>query len=672
MQSHIKQLSFAGALITLGIIFGDIGTSPLYVFQTLLVEGGKVNEALVLGSISCIFWTLTLQTTFKYIFITLQADNHGEGGIFSLYALVRRYGKWLAIPAIIGAGTLLADGIITPPISVTSAIEGLSNVPALAASFVPGSKLILGIVIGIMLLLFFFQQFGTKVVGSAFGPVMLLWFIMIGTLGMLQIIHSPTIFKALNPYYGFELLTEHPKGFWLLGAVFLCTTGAEALYSDLGHCGRKNIQVSWIFVKITLILSYLGQGAWVLAQPASTKFAGINPFYAIVPDPHLFMIPCVALATMATIIASQALISGSFTLISEAVSMNFWPRITIKYPSNIRGQIYIPSINWILCFGCIAVSLYFQTSEAMTAAYGFSITVAMLMTTVLMYYFMRYVKHWPIWLVTIILCLFLTVEFSFFVANAVKLLKRLFFLVFEFGLIFTMYIWFKARKINNRFLNFIDLKDQIPLLNALSADKSVSKYSTHLIYLTKANNAKQIEEKIMYSIISRKPKRADTYWFIHIETTNEPYTMEYSVDQLEPGKIIRVEFRLGFRIQPRVNVLFRKVVEDMVTRKEVDITSHYESLNKFKINADFRFVIMEKFLSYNNLFSVKEGFILNSYFAIKKLAQSEAKAFGLDTSETYVEKIPLVVKPVGNIILKRIAGTLEPHYVNQGVNVLDK
>ena len=654
MQSHIKQLSFAGALITLGIIFGDIGTSPLYVFQTLLVEGGKVNEALVLGSISCIFWTLTLQTTFKYIFITLQADNHGEGGIFSLYALVRRYGKWLAMPAIVGAGTLLADGIITPPISVTSAIEGLSNVPELATSFIPGSRLILGIVIGIMLLLFFFQQFGTKVVGSSFGPVMLLWFLMIGILGMLQIMHYPTIFKALNPYYGYQLLTVHPRGFWLLGAVFLCTTGAEALYSDLGHCGRTNIQVSWIFVKITLLLSYLGQGAWVLLQPAGKDFTGVNPFYQIVPDPKLLMIPTVALATLATIIASQALISGSFTLISEAVSMNFWPRITIKYPSNIRGQIYIPSINWLLCFGCIAVSLYFRTSEHMTAAYGFSITIAMLMTTILMYYFMRYVKHWPIWIVTIILCLFLTVEFSFFVANAVKLLKRLFFLVFEFGLIFTMYIWFKARKINNRFLHFIDLKDQIPLLNALSADESVSKYSTHLIYLTKANNAKQIEEKIMYSIMSRKPKRADTYWFIHIETTNEPYTMEYSVDQVEPGKVIRIEYRLGFRIQPRVNVLYRKVIEDMVARKEIDITSNYDSLNKFKITADFRFVIMEKFLSYNNLFSVKEGFILNSYFAIKKLAQSEAKAFGLDTSETYIEKIPLVVKPLDNIILKRI------------------
>jgi len=626
MTPHLKKLSAAGALITLGIIFGDIGTSPLYVFQTLLFEGRVVNEALVLGSISCIFWTLTLQTTFKYIFITLQADNRGEGGIFSLYALVRRYGKWLAIPAIIGAGTLLADGIITPPISVTSAIEGLSNVPALASTFVPGNALILGIVIGIMILLFFFQQFGTKVVGSAFGPVMLLWFLMIGVVGALQFAHNPSIIRAFNPYYGIKLLIVHPRAIYLLGAVFLCTTGAEALYSDLGHCGRKNIQVSWIFVKVALLFSYLGQGAWVLMQPAGKDFTNVNPFYQIVPNPHIFMIPAVALATLATIIASQALISGSFTLISEAVSMNFWPRITIKYPSNIRGQIYIPSINWLLCFGCVAVSIYFRTSEHMTAAYGFSITIAMLMTTILMYYFMRYVKHWPVWLVTIILCLFLTVEFSFFVANAIKLLKRLFFLVFEFGLIFTMYIWFKARKINNRFLNFIDLKEQIPFLTALSADQSIAKYSSQLIYLTKANNSKQIEEKIMYSIRSRSPKRADTYWFIHIDTTDEPYTMEYTVEQIEPGKIIRIDFRLGFRIQPRVNVLYRRVVEDMVARGELDIISKYDSLHKFKIVSDFRFVIIEKFLSYNNLFSISEGFILNSYFTIKKTGTNRSQS----------------------------------------------
>lgn len=653
MNPHFKKLSAAGLLITLGIIFGDIGTSPLYVFQTLLIEGGKINQALVLGSISCIFWTLTLQTTFKYIFITLQADNKGEGGIFSLYALVRRYGKWLAIPAIIGAGTLLADGIITPPISVTSAIEGLNLVPAFSKAIVPGNNLVLFIVIGIILLLFFFQQFGTKVVGSAFGPVMFFWFLMLGTLGSLQLAHYPEIVKALNPYYGARLLIDHPKGFWLLGAVFLCTTGAEALYSDLGHCGRKNIQVSWIFVKTTLMLNYLGQGAWVLTQPAGKNFDGVNPFFEIVP--HTFLIPAVALATLATIIASQALISGSFTLISEAISMNFWPRITVKYPSNIRGQIYIPSINWILCVGCILVSLYFRTSAAMTAAYGFSITIAMLMTTTLMYYYMRYVKHWPLWLITGILCVFLCVESAFFVANAVKIVKRLFFLVFEFGLIFTMYIWYRARKINNRFLTFIDLKDQIPVLTALSNDETISKFATHLVYLTKANNSKQIEQKIMYSILSRKPKRADVYWFVHIERTDEPYTMEYSVDEIEHDKVIRVEFRLGFRIQPRVNVLFRRVVEDMVKNSEVDIKSRYPSLREFNLAADFQFVIIEKFLSINNEFNLSEGFILNSYFAIKKMAQSEAKAFGLDTSETKIEKIPLVVKPLTNLHPKRVA-----------------
>jgi len=652
MDQSLKKLSAAGMLITLGIVFGDIGTSPLYVFQSLLIEGGKINENLVLGSISCIFWTLTLQTTFKYVFITLQADNQGEGGIFALYALVRRYGKWLAIPAIVGAGTLLADGIITPPISITSAIEGLHLVPALSHTIVPGNGLVLLIVISILILLFFFQRFGTGVVGSAFGPVMLLWFLMIGILGAMQFVHHPSIIKAFNPYYGARLLIDHPKGFWLLGAVFLCTTGAEALYSDLGHCGKKNIQVSWIFVKTALLLNYLGQGAWVLSQRAASNFNGVNPFFEIVP--HSFLIPGIALATLATIIASQALISGSFTLINEAISMNIWPHVTVKYPTDIRGQIYIPSINTIICIGCIAVSLYFRTSSAMTAAYGFSITVAMLMTTVLMYYFMRYVKNWPLWLVTIIVCMFLCVELSFFVANAVKLLKRLFFLVFEFGLIFTMYIWYKARKINDRFVHFINLKDKIPLLKDLSADQGIPKYASHLVYFTKCSDNKQIEQKIIYSIFNRKPKRADIYWFIHLKQADDPYMMEYTVDEIEPDKVIRVEFHLGFRIPPRIDVLFRKVIEDMVGSKEFDIISQYESLKKNKLSADFRFVIMEKFLSYDNEFSIREGFILHSYFALRKLELTEAEAFGLDTSDFCVEKIPFVVKPVSDIALKRV------------------
>jgi KUP system potassium uptake protein len=652
MSNQFKKVSAAGLLITLGIIFGDIGTSPLYTFQTILKEGGNIDEGLVLGAISCVFWTLTLQTTFKYILITLQADNNGEGGIFSLYALVRRYGKKLVFPAIIGAGTLLADGIITPPISVCSAIEGLSNVKALEHTFVAGSDLVVGVVLFIIIMLFIFQRFGTKVVGGAFGPVMLVWFTMLAVLGINQIIHYPQIFKALSPVYGMKLLFLHPKGFWLLGAVFLCTTGAEALYSDLGHCGRRNIQFSWIFVKTTLVLNYLGQGAWVLMQNKS-DLANVNPFFEIVP--HWFLIPSVLIATAATIIASQALISGSFTLISEAISLNFWPRVTVKYPTTVRGQIYIPSINWILCAGCVAVTLYFRTSESMTAAYGFSITIAMLMTTILIYYFLRYVKQYPVWIVVLILVIFVSVEGSFFVANAVKILKRLMFLVFEFGLIFTMYVWYSARKINNRFLNFVNLEEHIPQLIDLSQDTNVSKYATHLIYLTKANKATQIEQKIIYSIFSRKPKRADIYWFVHIERTDDPYTCEYSVEELQDDKVIRVEFRLGFRVQPRIYTMFREVVKELEESKELNLVSRYPSLSKYNLAADFRFVLLEKFLSYDNEFSFRDGFILNSYFAIKKLALGDDRAFGLDTSETTVEKMPFVVAPISTKQLKRVA-----------------
>ncbi|HTI08976.1 MAG TPA: KUP/HAK/KT family potassium transporter [Puia sp.] len=648
--SHSKKITTAGLLITLGIIFGDIGTSPLYTFQTIMNEGGKVTEELVLGAISCVFWTLTLQTTFKYVVITLRADNKGEGGVFSLYALVRRYGKKLVYPAIIGAGTLLADGIITPPISVTSAIEGLGSVKGLENVIVPGNNLVVELVLVIILLLFVFQRFGTKVVGGSFGPIMFIWFSMLAVLGLSQIVHYPQVLKALSPHYGLELLTLHPKGFWLLGAVFLCTTGAEALYSDLGHCGRKNIQATWIFVKTTLVLNYLGQGAWVLLQHKS-NLGGVNPFFAIVP--HWFLVPSVFIAMAASIIASQALISGSFTLINEAISLNFWPKVTVKFPTDIRGQIYIPSINWILCTGCFLVVLYFKTSESMTAAYGFSITIAMLMTTILMYYFLRYVKHLSVWWVVPILVIFVSVETSFFIANAVKIVKRLFFLVFEVGLIFTMYIWYHARKINNRFLNFIDLNEHIPLLESLSRDESIPRFSSHLIYLTKANRPTQIEQKVLYSIFSHNPKRADVYWFVHIERTDEPYTMEYGVEELS-DKVIRVEFRLGFRVQQKMSLMFRKVVMEMVCNRGLDVASRYPSLKKHNIAEDFRFVILEKFLSYDNEFTVGEGFILNTYFSMKKLALSEEKAFGLDSNETVVEKLPLVVAPATRINLQKV------------------
>jgi KUP system potassium uptake protein len=645
----MNTLSTAGLLVALGIIYGDIGTSPLYTFQTILTEGGDANRLLVLGAISCVFWTLTLQTTFKYVLITLQADNHGEGGVFSLYALVRRYNKALFYVTIIGAGTLLADGIITPPITITSAIEGLSMVKGLEQHIFPGNTLVVEIVMVILLLLFIFQRFGTKIVGGSFGPVMFLWFFMMGALGLMQVVQYPSILKALNPWYGVRLLTTHPNGFWLLGAIFLCTTGAEALYSDLGHCGRKNIRISWIFVKTTLVLNYLGQGAWVLLQHKE-NLGGINPFFAIVPGGLL--LPAIILATSASIIASQALISGSFTLINEAISLGFWPRINVKYPSNIRGQIYIPSVNWIICTGCALVLLYFRTSEAMTAAYGFSITIAMLMTTFLMFYFLRYVKKMPFWIVGAILTVFVCVETSFFIANAVKIVKRLFFLVFEIGLISTMYIWYNARRITQRFLTFVNLPDYIPMLEALSRDPSVPKYSSHLVYFTRSAYSKLIEKRILDSIFDNIEKKADVYWFVHIERTDEPYTMEYGVEEIRDDKIIRVDFRLGFRVQPKIGLMLRKVVQEMVNNQELDIVKRYPTFAHMRPN-DFRFVIMKRFLSYDNEFSAREGFILNAYFSISRLAQSDKTAYGLDSNQTVVEYEPLVVNPVTNIQMKR-------------------
>jgi KUP system potassium uptake protein len=649
-SSHFKKASAAGLLVALGIIYGDIGTSPLYTFQTILTDGGVIDKVLIYGGISAIFWTLTLQTTFKYVIITLQADNKGEGGVFSLYALVRRYGKKLVYPAIIGAGTLLADGIITPPISITSAIEGLGNVHGLENVFVPGNTLVVEIVLVIILLLFIFQRFGTKVVGGSFGPIMLVWFSMLAALGVKEIVHNPGVFQALSPHYAIEMLTQHPKGFWLLGSVFLCTTGAEALYSDLGHCGLGNIRVSWIFVKSCLVLNYLGQGAWVLSQH-TTSLHGVNPFFATVPT--WFLIPSIIIATCASIIASQALISGSFTLISEAISLHFWPRVTVKFPTNIRGQIYIPSINWVLCLGCFLVVLYFRTSEAMTAAYGFSITVAMLMTTILMFFFLRRVKHWPMWSVVLVLVVFVTVESAFFVANAVKLLKRLFFLVFELGLISTMYIWYHARKITNRFLTFDNIEPYLPRIDELSKDEMTPKFSSQLIYLTKANNPRQIEKRILWSIFKETAKRADVYWFIHLERTDEPYTMAYGVEELKDDNVIRIDFFLGFRVQPRIGLMFRKVVMEMIANKELDITSRFPSLNSENLN-NYKFVLMENFLSYDNEFSVREGFILNSYFAMNRFALNDSRAFGLDVNQTLVEKIPLVVTPVSSIGLKRV------------------
>ena len=634
MTNGLKARVTAGSLlIALGIIYGDIGTSPLYVLKAI-VGDRSITEDLVLGGISCVFWTLLLQTTIKYIWLTLKADNQGEGGIFSLYALVQKRGKWLVIPTILGATTLLADGIITPPISVASAVEGLTMVKSL------GEIPVVPIVIVILSLLFYFQRFGTQKVGSAFGPIMVIWFSMLMVLGLNQIVHSPGVFKALSPHYAYNLLVNYPHGFWILGAVFLATTGAEALYSDLGHCGRKNIRITWGFVKLSLVLNYLGQGAWLLHQ-GSDKLDGINPFFGIVPP--WFLMPSILIATAAAIIASQALISGSYTLVNEAINLNFWPRVAVRQPSDNKGQIYIPSVNNILWIGCVLMILYFRSSTHMEAAYGFSITVAMMMTTILLCYFLIYRLKWHWLLVLAVLLMFSAVEISFFVANVAKIKERWMFLFFELFIFLVMYVWFYARKINNKFMHFVDLGKFAPQIKELSEDESIPKFATHLIYLTKANHRHEIEDKIIKSIFAKKPKRADVYWFVHINRTEHPSTLEYDVTELIDDKLIKINIHVGFRIQPKTELYFKKIVQDLVLNKELNLHTRPDGSTKYNQEPDFKFIVFKKYLSVENELGFKDGFLLKSYFQLKKLGQSDERAFGLDKSDTEVEKVPLLL-----------------------------
>jgi KUP system potassium uptake protein len=652
---NINKVSIAGLIVALGIIYGDIGTSPLYVLNEI-TKNKEVTEKLILGGLSCIIWTLTLQTTVKYVILTLKADNRGEGGIFALFALVRRQKKWLVIPAMIGGGALLADGMITPPITVTSAIEGLKNIPYLAGI---DQKTIIIIVLGIMFLLFFMQQFGTASIGKLFGPVMILWFAMLAILGIAHLADDLHIFKAFNPYYGFELLTTYPKGFWILGAIFLCTTGAEALYSDLGHCGRNNIRYSWILVKICLILNYLGQGAWMLHAHKGSVITdkmiddgGFNPFYGIMP--HWFVIPGIIIAAAAAIIASQALISGSFTLIGEAMRLNLWPKMKIVFPTEERGQVYIPGINLLLFFGCVGVVLYFKKSSNMGAAYGLAITLCMIATSILFANFLISKRVKSIW-IYLYLLVYLSIECSFLIANLEKFSHGGYVALFVGGGLFAiMYVWYRARKIKNRYVEFVRLEHYIPQIQELSNDKTIPKHATHLVYMTSANNPKEIEHKIIYSVLNKKPKRADIYWFVHVDTVDDPYTCEYQVEHIIPNDIIRVEFRLGFRMESKINIMFRKVVEDLVANKEVNIYSRYESLEKNNVVGDFQFVVMEKYLSQDNELPFFERVIMKFYFWLKELSLSEERGFGLDPSNVTVEKFPLIVAPVQVPRLKRV------------------
>lgn len=641
-KQQIDRISSAGLIVTLGIIYGDIGTSPLYVMRAILGGASSITDSFVMGGLSCIFWTLTLQTTIKYIIFALRADNKGEGGIFALFALIRKRASWAFIFAIIGGCTLLADSIITPAITIVSAVEGLlirnPRIPVVPIALI------------IITLLFFIQKFGTKTIGRSFGPIMLVWFTMLGVLGIIQLVQYPDILRALNPTYAFDFLTRHPNGFILLGAVFLCTTGADALYSDLGHCGRNNIRATWGYVKVSLLLNYFGQGAWILNNSDFVN-EWTNPFFVIMPS--WFLIPGILIATVAAVIASQAMITSSYTLISEAISLNFWPKVKINYPTNIKGQMYISSINWVLYICCIFIVIFFQKSANMEAAYGLTINITMLMTTVLLGIYLYY-KHVPKYMLALFLGIYLFIEGAFLIANLNKFLHGGYFTFLIGSVLFViMYVWFNGRKIKNSFIEFLKIENYTEIIQSLSKDQTIPKYATNLVFLTKANRVTDVESKIIYSILNKQPKRADTYWLLHIDILDDPHVLEYKVTHIIQGVLIKVDFKIGFKVQPRVNLFFRQVLEEMNRNGEIDLISHYESLRRFQVSSDFRFVVIDRIQNYDFDFPAREQFIMDLYAIFKKIGISEVRALGLDTSNVSIETVPLYIDKEIPILLTR-------------------
>jgi KUP system potassium uptake protein len=640
--NHHHKLSAAGVLVALGIIYGDIGTSPIYTLK-FIVGDRQITDDLIIGGVSCIIWTLTLITTIKYIYLALNADNKGEGGIFALYALVRRYkASWVIYPAIIGCCTLVADGFITPAISVSSAVEGLRieypNMPTTS------------IVIAILFCLFVFQQFGSAVVGRTFGPIMSIWFVMLAVLGISQFIYNPTILKAINPYYAVSLIAHYPQGFLLLSGVFLCTTGAEALYSDLGHCGKDNIRISWGFVKVCLLLNYFGQGAWLLSQ--KDQYLGDSvPFFAIMPD--WFLLFGIIIATMATIIASQALISGTFSLINEAMKLKLWPASRVRYPSESKGQMYIPAINWILMVGSILVVVIFKESSAMEGAYGLAITVNMLMTTSLLVYYFSTVKK-STYRSILLASIFFSLETLFLISNLHKFEHGGWFtFLIAFLFFFLMFVLLKARSVRQRHTEFVDLRHYESMLKDLQDDNHVPKEATNLVYLAVADSRRYIDSNIIYSIFKKRPKRADVYWFLHVETVDNPFMSKYKVDTIIPKRAFFVSIKLGFKMPHRVNTLFNKIIHEMADNGEIDLTSPYPSLRKYSMMADFKFISLHSWASADSEVSTFERFMITGYRVIKSISLSTEEMYGLEAANIESEKIPIQVGPMARVKIKR-------------------
>ena len=662
MNTKSKRMSAAGLLIAIGIVYGDIGTSPLYVMKSI-VEGnggiGNVNRDFIVGSISLVLWTVTLLTTLQTVLIALKATNHGEGGIFALYTLVRKRAKWLVLPALIGGAAILADGTLTPAVTVTTAIEGLKGLNFGGNVPVSTQEMVIVITVVILLVLFSIQKMGTSIIGKAFGPIMFIWFTFLGVMGVINMAGDWTIIQAINPVYAIKLLFSpyNKAGIFILGSIFLATTGAEALYSDVGHVGKKNIIGSWPFVFVCLSLNYFGQGVWILNNPHFQLADGgvLNPFYEMIPiNIRLFAI---ILATIAAVIASQALITGSFTLVAEASGLKFLPRMNINYPSTEKGQIYIPSINKGICVATIAIVLYFQTSAHMEAAYGLSITISMLATTILLYEWLAMKKINPIWN-WIFLIFFGVLDIMFMISSLTKFTHGGYVSLFIAGVIgFIMYVWYYGNKVRDKRESrnaYVRLDEYTDMLTNLSHDEDYPTYATNLVYMANVKYNKFIKREILYSILDKRPKRAKAYWFVTVNVTNEPFTAEYAVNTYGTKNVINIQLYLGFKKQTSVNVYIRQIVHDLIADGTIEPQPQEYTTSPGRDVGDFSFVIVNDVISPQTQLVGYEKWLVEARVRLQNLSSNPASWFGLEYADTVIERVPLILGRPNPSYIKRI------------------
>ena len=662
MNNKAKRMSAAGLLIAIGIVYGDIGTSPLYVMKSI-VEGnggiGNVNRDFIIGSISLVLWTVTLLTTLQTVIIALKATNHGEGGIFALYTLVRKRAKWLVLPALIGGAAILADGTLTPAVTVTTAIEGLKGLNFGGNVPVSTQNMVIAITVVILLVLFSIQKMGTSIIGKAFGPIMFLWFTFLGVMGVMNMVGDWSILQAINPIYAIRLLVSpyNKAGIFILGSIFLATTGVEALYSDVGHVGKSNIIGSWPFVFVCLSLNYFGQGVWILNNPTYRPADGgvLNPFFEMIPaNIRLFAI---ILATIAAVIASQALITGSFTLVAEASGLKFLPRMNINYPSNEKGQIYIPSINKGICVATIAIVLYFQTSAHMEAAYGLSITISMLMTTILLYEWLVMKKVNTVWN-WIFLIFFGVLDIMFMISSLTKFTHGGYVSLFIAGAIgFVMYVWYYGNKVRDKREArnaYVRLDEYTDMLTNLSHDENYPTYATNLVYMANVKYNKFIKREILYSILDKRPKRAKAYWFVTVNVTNEPFTAEYAVNTYGTKNVINIQLYLGFKKQTSVNVYIRQIVHDLIADGTIEAQPQEYTTIPGRDVGDFAFVIVQDVISPQTQLVGYEKWLVEARVRLQNLSSNPASWFGLEYADTIIERVPLILGRPNPSYIKRI------------------